>query len=258
MKHYPEDQSELNYFEELEAPQWMLEPLKLNPNYTGWGPGDDGMKGPGEWWDNAFVVDGWDANRLTVDELNEIVNFYFKINRPAKNCEPCHQTGYNPATRAIAESFYDFQTDDGNSGWKAHITEDELGILKAKDRIPRAATLEQVNNANGAGGSARFDMYLGHDAINRLILVRERAERLGVWGYCEACNGNGSTYTGPATLDLVLLVLHPRKGASRGWTIKNIQHAELPEVYKFLRTAAESNAKRFAKIPAIEAMAVQG
>jgi hypothetical protein len=134
----------------------MLEPLKLNPNYTGWGPGDDGMKGPGEWWDNACVVDGWDANQLTVDELNEIVNFYFKINRPAKNCE--------------------------------------------------------------------------------------------------ACNGNGSTYTGPATLDLVLWVLHPRKGASRGWTIKNIQHEELPEVYAFLRTAAASNAKRFATIPAVETM----
>lgn len=36
--------------------------------------------------------------------------------------------------------------------------------------------------------------FMGHDAINRTICVKTRAEELGVFGYCEACNGEGEIW----------------------------------------------------------------
>jgi hypothetical protein len=34
----------------------------------------------------------------------------------------------------------------------------------------------------------------GHDGINRGILIEARAKRLGVWGYCETCKGEGVVF----------------------------------------------------------------
>jgi hypothetical protein len=35
---------------------------------------------------------------------------------------------------------------------------------------------------------------MGHDAINRSICVETRAKELGVYGYCECCNGEGEIW----------------------------------------------------------------
>lgn len=35
---------------------------------------------------------------------------------------------------------------------------------------------------------------LGHDSINQWIASEARAKRLGVWGHCEYCNGEGHTF----------------------------------------------------------------
>jgi len=50
-------------------------------------------------------------------------------------------------------------------------------------------------------------------------------------------------------LALQLWIIHPRKGASRGVYIKNIQQSELPTVFEWLNKAASQNAERFSKIP---------
>jgi hypothetical protein len=90
----------------------------------------------------------------------------------------------------------------------------------------------------------------GHDAINRWICVEARAKNLGVYGKCEHCGGKGYIFDeDEVTLSLQLWVLHPRKGCSRGVLIKNIRESDMPAVYELLRTAAERNANRFAKIP---------
>jgi hypothetical protein len=47
-------------------------------------------------------------------------------------------------------------------------------------------------------------------------------------------------------------VLHPRKGCSRGVEVKNIKQNELPEIFKYLRSAADRNAERFGKISTID------
>jgi len=47
---------------------------------------------------------------------------------------------------------------------------------------------------------------------------------------------------------LQLWILHPRKGASRGVYIKNIEENEVPEVIQYLKIAAERNSNRFSKL----------
>ena len=90
----------------------------------------------------------------------------------------------------------------------------------------------------------------GHDTINKWICVEAMAKEMGVYGKCEHCGGDGRLFTEPAAhLNLILWVLHPRKGCSRGVEVKNIQEGELPDIYKYLRTAAERNAERFSKLP---------
>lgn len=56
------------------------------------------------------------------------------------------------------------------------------------DHVPTAA---EVNRWNEHG--------MGHDAINRMILIRARATRMGVYGECLACRGEGQVYPDDAT-----------------------------------------------------------
>src|SRR5690606_19662190 len=93
---------------------------------------------------------------------------------------------------------------------------------------------------------------LGHDAINRSILIEARCKRLGVPVRCPECKGHGYLYTQEDTsLALVYWLIHPRKGASRGVEIKNIKREQLPEVFAFLKEAHDRNAKRFSKVVAM-------
>lgn len=66
---------------------------------------------------------------------------------------------------------------------------------------------------------------------------------------CDRCD-EGDVFTSPrARLGLTLWVLHPRKGASRGVRVREIQQAELGDVYLVLREAARQNAEAFGRIP---------
>lgn len=90
----------------------------------------------------------------------------------------------------------------------------------------------------------------GHDAINRHILIEARLKRFGIPKTCTVCDGHGYEYIEPeAHVNLILWILHPRKGCSCGAEIQRIQQDELKEVFAFLRTAAKRNAERFSKIP---------
>ncbi len=66
---------------------------------------------------------------------------------------------------------------------------------------------------------------------------------------CDRCD-EGYVFTEErARLGLTLWVLHPRKGASRGVIVREIQQAELGDVYLVLREAARQNAEAFGGIP---------
>jgi len=238
---------------------------------------DPQRKGGG--WDSRFIVDSWKDFNWELDEYNEVVNFYFEVGRANRECEDCENSGYNPKTKILADNYYkhsSYTNDLAEKGWGNNITEDEVEFLVkggrlselldgwwsfdekgnvwkkmvtendkkewvVQDNPPVMPTAEKVNNWNRSG--------IGHDAINRMILVEARAKRLGVWGHCEACEGEGYVYTEPkAKLGLVLWMLHPRKGCSRGVHIKYIKKSELKKAVEYLKEARERNADRFSKL----------
>ncbi len=117
-------------------------------------------------------------------------------------CNLCDGSGYNTATRQIADDFYSF---GGRShAWKDKITQDEVQALVDQNRLMDFThTWKQ-----GEGWKRREDGYIptaeevnanpnkcgigGHDGINRSILIEARAKRLGVFGKCSVCNGEGT------------------------------------------------------------------
>ena len=264
----------------------MVELLKLNPDYCAWGPHEDYMS-DGSSWSKPSVNETWsEFGPWSLDDLNEVVNFYFELNRDSVDCVICNGSGYTPDAQWITESFYSHSSPftlptsrevesravlegfgcqfkenvHGRGGfpdertlakygdkfrafcdemlihgsWADRLTDDEWDALIEQKRVKR----------RGETG------HMGHDAINRWILIEARCKRLGVPLTCDACDGHGSQFTEPeGHISLILWFLHPRKGCSRGVEIKRITQDDLPAVFDFLRTAANRNAERFAMIP---------
>lgn len=240
------DETDAEEIERLNAEPWMLDLLALNPRYVYWGPHEDYMWKEGSGWDSRVILSAW-SEMWALDELNECANFYFSVDRAAKKCEPCDGSGHNPATKRIADDFYNHSSHSGN-GWNDAITQDEVAALweqgrlkfDFKDGLPSAERVNQWQRGRG----------IGHDAINRWILVETRAKRLGVFGQCAVCEGHGDVFTAPAAaVSLTLWMLHPRKGCSRGVEIARIEQQELPAVFAWLRAASQRNTDRFGKIP---------
>ena len=263
MRSYPKDSEDL---EKLKAEPWMLELLKYNPAYPHWGPYEDYMSKGGEAWDSRILYTSWKAfGPWGLDDYNECVNFYFDVERESKSCGACEGGGLNPATQAINHDFY------YGPAWRESITEDEVAALVEAKRIgwdfdrekkewvlagptPTAEVINEINYGGEHRVGARCPKgVVSHDGINRHILVKTRATRLGVYGLCRDCEGQGYVYTKPqANVNLVLWMLVPRKGCSRGVEVKNIKEEELPEIFAWLREAAKRNAARFKKIPKTE------
>jgi len=255
MRYYPDDKYDNDELARLNAAPWQVEALRMNPSYCGWGPYEDYMadkKGAG-WMSNVFS-DSWEGfGPWKLDDLNEVVNFYFEIDRENKECPTCGGNGYHSLAQPIADGFYDFE----NRGvwWNDNITQDELDALWNAGRLGNhkkdatKPTLEEVNRANMRNGSGGFNY--NHDGINRSILIRTRLTRFGLPVYCDMCEGHGIVYTAPAAqLNLVLWVIHPRKGASHANLIRNLTQADMPAVIEFLQGAARRNQDRFSKLKA--------
>lgn len=141
--------------------------------------------------------------------LNEVWKGYVNPYPGPLRCKRCDATGYNRATRKIADDFYDFN--GYGTKWCSNITQDEVQALIDRGRLwdfvrvpindeqrevvnkkggywlpynnGYTPTAEEVNKWNKNG--------MGHDAINRGILIETRAKRLGIYGLCPTCNGYG-------------------------------------------------------------------
>ena len=152
----------------------------------------------------------------------------------SQKCKSCDQSGYNPETKKIEDEWYNFDNavykpnpyrPNARYNINAHsnnITETEVEALVRGGRLPDLMdawyhfnneknrwekldrtlpreerkwveceqptfpTTEEVN---------KWDMTsMGHDAINRSICVEARAKELGVYGMCEACDGEGEIW----------------------------------------------------------------
>ena len=146
-----------------------------------------------------------------------------------KKCACCNAQGYNEATQVIADTYYDsnnfgvkwtydyYKDRDGNpatrppwrvlgnsQAWHNQITQDEVQALIDAGRL-----VDLTHTwTSGKGWVRREDSYIpteaevnewdtvsmGHDGINCSILIEARATRLGVFGYCEKYQGDGSTF----------------------------------------------------------------
>lgn len=244
MRSYnPTDEYDTKEAARLRAEPWMLELLSINPGYASWGPHEDYMCDKNGGWRAPIFLATW-ADRPGLDDYNEVVSFYFSVERDSIECDAC-KTGYNPATEALHNGFYEHLSSKAEC-WRYSITQDECDALIALQRAPAGSTAETINARERLGRGPNT-----HDAINAHILIRTRGKRLGVYGMCPKCDGHMSVFTSEtARVALTLWVLHPRKGASRGLEIATIQCEELPEVFAYLRSAAARNADRFGKVPA--------
>ncbi len=295
MRHYPDadnkyDQEDLA---RLNAQPWMVRVLKFNPDYTGWGPHEDYMADDKEGWNSRQLPNTWsEFGPWELDDLNELANFYFSVERDSKECPSCGGSGYHPDALWVSGSFYESSspftrptrsereskkvlegfgskfTEPLGRGtyppeelllkygsefrlfcedmrvvgfWRDKITRDEADALIAAKRADTGSSAQQINNA-------QHDKGFGHDCINQHILIEARLARFGMPKTCPECEGHGYVYTEPAAhVSLVLWMLHPRKGCSRGIQIKTIERAEVQQVLAYLTLAAERNQARFQK-----------
>lgn len=243
MRIYDEEEAK-----RLNAEQWQLDLLKLNPSYPHWGPHEDYMWKDGDGWDSRIINETWnDFGPWNLDDYNECVNFYFSVSRAEKECSTCSGSGYHPAAHGVVNTFYAHMNSRGEH-WDDKITQDELDALIEQKRIKPGTELAAVNAANRVGARSPT---LNHDAINRMILVEARLKRLGLPKTCLECAGHGTVYTAPsAHVSLTLWILHPRKGCSRGVEVSHIEQADLPAIFAWLKAAADRNAARFSKVVA--------
>src|SRR5574343_669407 len=241
MRSYdPNSEYDAEQLKKIKAEPWQVELLLLNPDYTCWGPHEDYMWKEESGWDSRQLFESWDDfGPWELDDLHEIVNFYFSVSRASKECESCSGSGLTQAADKLNNTFH--------SWWGKNLTQDEADALWDANRLRRdfkeKPTAEQVNEwAKTARG-------LAHDAINRHICLDARTKRLGIEKHCPDCKGDGYIYTSDvSTVSLTLWMLHPRKGCSRGVEVANITQDELPKVFSYLRQAADRNANRFSKI----------
>lgn len=314
MRSAPTDDSDKKELERLNAEAWMVELLDLNPSYVFWGPHEDYMsKDEGSGWDSRVLLKTW-PEMWNLDELNEVVNFYFQISRASVNCIHCGGSGTHPhalwvkdswyhhsspfshmtvgevQAKAVLDSFGGWRHDevlgrdaypseetlskyspefrefceamrDGDGCWADKLTQDEVDALVERGRlrdlthefIPGTGWQQKETTITAAQVNqwSRRKTGMGHDSINSWIAVSQRCKRFGIPEECPECDGHGRDFTEPsAHVSLILWILHPRKGCSRGVEIERIEESELPLVFAFLKEASERNAKRFAGVVA--------
>jgi hypothetical protein len=147
----------------------------------------------------------------------------------SQRCPACDGSGYNPETKAIADAWYDhagfgsrwgydyYTAPDGSPAsrrpwrirgdcrrWLHDLTQDEVDALVEEGQLhdlthafipgqgwqpkdpPYHPTAAEVNEWSRHG--------MGHDAINEHTCVEVRAKRLGVWGHCAQCGGEGEIW----------------------------------------------------------------
>jgi hypothetical protein len=126
--------------------------------------------------------------------------------------------------------------------WSTNLTQDEVDALWENKRL--GLEFKDKPTAEAVNLWARERKGLGHDAINRLVCCKARLKRLGIPHYCETCKGGGYIYTAlEPRLELVLWILHPRKGCGRAVVIKNIKEEEVKLAIRYLKKAYVSLTK---------------
>lgn len=142
-------------------------------------------------------------------------------------CKPCDHSGLNDATKKLSDDWYTHLRTDGREGWSRHLEQADVDALVAADRLydlthiwegkwirredGHVPTAEEVNEW------ARYGM--GHDSINQWICVEARAKRLGIYGECHLCKGNGYYWCEDKYEELHENWQHIEPPAGEGWQV---------------------------------------
>lgn len=285
MRYYDKNnEDDVKEATQINAKDWQLELLNLNPEYCFWGNFEDYMLKKDSGWDSSIEYKTW-SKTFELDDYNECVNFYFTIHRNSVECKECKGSGLNKETKKLSDDWYSFDdtfwiyTENNkrfnNKAWQYHINDSEVeALVKAgrlsdffKDRVrynEETKTWTKYDKetkqnividkptmptAEEVNHKMKYERGIGHDAINQWICVKQRAMDKGVYGFCPECNGSGLIYTEPnAKVGLQLWIIHPRKGASRGVFIHEIKKTDIENVINFLKNANERNTNRFTKV----------
>lgn len=131
--------------------------------------------------------------------LNQVWTGYKNPHIGYFTCAACGGRGTNLLTRKIEDEFYAHGL-DRRLRWCDNITQDEVQALLDKGRLMdlthrwdkeqnRYVPTGHIPTAGEVNAWERSSF--GHDGINRGILVKCRATRLGVFGLCPTCDGEG-------------------------------------------------------------------
>lgn len=133
---------EIKTMREYGCEPWMVEQLRRNPSYTGWGR-DTGPSGDhpnrrrlfADWsaFKRGFEV-GKHPERLHDRSGGEIVHWKFEIDRAEKRCAECEGSGHNHETKLLEDSWYRHK-DPAGRGWMHDLTQDEVDVLQAHGRL---------------------------------------------------------------------------------------------------------------------------
>lgn len=133
-------------------------------------------------------------------------------------CKACDRSGLNPEMKKLSDSWYGF--DNPEEKWCHNITQDEVQALvdasrlKGFTHVPRTEEQRKIVEEKIANGGNSWlpesNGYVptaeevnawsagpgfGHDSINKMICVEQRAKRLGIdTAYCKYCGGEGGIY----------------------------------------------------------------
>lgn len=222
-------------------PEYIKKCLSISePFYNMWGNGCDYMRKNNAQWNSDVELDSI-ADMWELDELNEIVNFYFRAERKVKECPLCNGCGLSQKSIRERDNFqYD----------KKNLTETDLEALdKAGWFQYYGGRPESISDLFNNKKFDDFDI----DFLRIQTVLKNRA-KLGGYDYiCSECKGKGELLLeSEYHLALQLWCLHPRKSASHGVLIHNIKESDLPIVYSLLNTAKERFNQKFSGIEALK------
>jgi len=130
-------------------------------------------------------------------------------------CKLCDGSGLNKKTKKLSDDWYTHSRTDDKEGWGHNLNQEDVqalidaGRLMDFTRVPRTPEqVEIVKKKVADGGNSWLPTdngYIptaeevnkwsrngfGHDTMNKWICVEARAKRLGFYGKCPLCKGDG-------------------------------------------------------------------
>lgn len=138
------------------------------------------------------LVDLWEAAENT-DENDPVIE-------AGMPCRSCRGAGYNAPTLALYDAFH------GATGWCHALVQDEVDTLAAAGRLwefthvhapetdERWIWKEPRVHVDAADVNQWSYVGFGHDTINQRICVEVRSLRMGIYGLCPRCGGEGEVF----------------------------------------------------------------